>query len=204
MASIAYAHGYRVRALHDANQELIQKRQRGATLLEGDVVQLPARNVRRVSAQPGQRLRVKRRGVPETFRPRFLDFQGNPRSGLSFISHMRSSAGEPLADVTGTTDGGGYAVTPIPPDATYVEVTFPKVLFKERHVFALGLLPPIDTVAGLAARLNALGYGCGAAEGEMTERAQTALGRFRKDQGLSPEGGFDSQAQSALARAFEP
>jgi len=204
LTSIAYAHGFALRALQEANQELIEKRQRGATLLEGDVVQLPARNVRRLAAQPGQRLRVKRRGVPETFRPRFLDFQGRPRAGLSFIAHVRTSTGDPLPDHAGTTDGGGYAVTPVPPDATSVEVTFTEELFAERHAFALGLLPPIDTVAGLMARLNALGYGCGEPESAMTDRARSALARFREGEGLSPERGFDSQAQSALARAFEP
>jgi len=206
ITSIAHAHGFLARTIWEAeeNRDLVRLRKCGATLAVGDIVYIPARTIRRLTVQPGQRLRIRRLGVPEMFRPRFLDARGQPRAGLAFIAHVRDANDTPLADVSGVTNDTGHAVVRIPPDATFVEIDFLDDLFDGPHIFALGTLPPVDTAAGMISRLNGLGYDCGEVGSVVTERAAESLRRFRIHAGLAPEGGFDQLAQDALAQAFEP
>ncbi|MFO0744590.1 MAG: peptidoglycan-binding domain-containing protein [Myxococcota bacterium] len=62
-----------------------------------------------------------------------------------------------------------------------------------------GAIAPGATLADIQARLNALGYACGAADGVMGPRTRAAIIAFQRDHHLDPDGVVGPLTRAALA-----
>ncbi len=72
------------------------------------------------------------------------------------------------------------------------------------HVFdvLIGHLDPFDTISGIQARLNLLGYPCGEVTGEINEETESAVRAFQIEQSLTVDGDPGPLTQDKLYRIY--
>src|SRR4051794_11968425 len=69
----------------------------------------------------------------------------------------------------------------------------------QRFDLDLGGMDPVDTLTGVQARLEALGYDCGGVDGELTPLTRAAIRAFQRTHGLLQNGDpKDAKLQKAL------
>jgi N-acetylmuramoyl-L-alanine amidase len=119
---------------------------------------------------------------------------GQPRSGQPYVLFIDGIATEGELD-----DEGGIEIS-IPPGALegVLRVGDPP----QEYRLQLGHLDPITTVAGVQARLNSVGYVCGAVDGVIGSQTSEALQRFQRDEGLEVTGKIDQATTDALQSRF--
>ncbi len=124
---------------NDAGNEALRKQRKLQNVLApGDRVHIPACRQKRETVHGGERLRLRRKEVPERFRVRFLEIGQKPRAGLAFSCQVTTADGEILAPVDGTLDQDGFLQQAIPPDARAVQVHLQTAGDGERYKFELG------------------------------------------------------------------
>jgi N-acetylmuramoyl-L-alanine amidase len=103
---------------------------------------------------------------------------------------------------TGTTGGDGKIEQDIPVEATSGELAvFPSGGTQNAiGIFSLeiGHLDPVEEATGVQARLNNLGFDCGAVDGIIGPMTQEALRAFQKKYGLSETGNADTATRNKL------
>jgi hypothetical protein len=186
---------------HPENAALSALRNDRNVLNPLDSVFIPARRTKTVAVSTGYNHTVRRRGVPEIVRIRFLR-DGRPRAGVPYLIAMTSSTGEPIADRSAVTDRDGFVVQSAPPSVTHVEVTLGRGEDREVHLFEVSHLDPIETVSGVQGRLNSLAYECGPVNNELNWMTRSAIVGFQIDHQLEPIGdpsepGFRAALQKA-------
>ena len=136
-------------------------------LFEKDQVVIPAKRRKAQPVSTGDEIIVQRQGVPEHLRIRFLNYDETPRGGVPYLLSLKTNRGILVADVSSETDRKGFIDHPIPPSAMFATITLKPQTWPEVYKFNLGYTNPIDKVSGWQARLNNLGYDCGAEDGEL-------------------------------------
>jgi hypothetical protein len=204
LASIAFEYGWLPESLwkHEENAELKAKRKSMYILNPGDVVRIPAVRRKMLQVATGNRYDLKRKGVPEMLRVRFLDFCNEPRAGVSYVLSLESADGEPIPDRKGTTDSAGFVIAPIPPNAIWGQIILMEGDEQEVEELDLGYINPIDKTSGVQARLNNLCYFCGEETGEMNEATRAALQQFQNDYKLPVTGKIDEATQQKLEEIY--
>jgi hypothetical protein len=196
LSSIADATGHFWRRLWDlpANQALKAARADPNVLLPGDRVTVPPLVTKQLEADTGRRHRYRRRGVPEIFHLRFLDPDGRPRAGLSYVLEVGDRTLE------GVTDGEGRIEQWIPPGAMEATLTLENEKKRpEIYRLQIGSLDPGGSEAGARARLGNLGF----LPDEDAEDAdyRKALRAFQIVHDLPATGTLDQKTQAALVQA---
>lgn len=172
-----------------ANQAVKEGRKDPNVLLAGDRLTIPEIQPKTLPAATGATHVYRRRGVPVFLRVRFLDGDGAPRKG-DYVLHVAGST------IHGTLDAEGWLVQPVPPATTTAVVELANGM---STTLQLGSLDPVQTLAGVRARLLNLGYS-GANSGESGLR--TALAQFQEDHGLPRSGVADDATRQALVTGF--
>ncbi len=180
------------------NTDLRERRKDMYILEPDDVVYVPETRVTNVSENTGTHVKVRRKGVPERLRIRFLKHDDTPRVGLPYLLSVKTNDDETLPHIKGTTDEKGFVDQPIPPRAVFAEIVLGEGRRQEVHEFDLGYVDPIDSVAGWQARLNILGYPCGEQDGEFGARTSASIKAFQRDKNLAQTGKMDDRTQNAL------
>ena len=85
----------------------------------------------------------------------------------------------------GSTDGDGFLIATIPPDAAIGEIRLGEGEKEALVGVNLGCIDPPETITGIQARLNNLGYFCGNEDGVLGEMTRSALQAFQEDSGLA-------------------
>lgn len=67
---------------------------------------------------------------------------------------------------------------------------------------SLGMLPDIETLQGVQARLNSLGFKAGPVDGLMGKQTRTALVGFQQKHNLETNGKADQKTKAALVDAY--
>ena len=160
LSSIALRYGFFPDTIwaESPNQALPKDRSQGWTLKPGDRIQIPAKRPGELTAAVGQRYVLRRRGVPEILRLRFLDVHGAARAGVAYLFAVRAASGDPIADRTGKTDGQGFLSEPIPPDAIDGQIQLQSGDGVEIYDYKLGTVDPNSECSGWMARLWNLGF----------------------------------------------
>jgi hypothetical protein len=194
MQSIAAAHGWLWESLWDLpeNRALRDARQDPNCLLPGDRVHVPEPRPRTESGATEQKHTFRRKGLPAMLRLQFQD-EGEALANQPFV--FRSELTEPYE---GTTDGDGVAEVPIPTGARRGTLEVGQGDAKKVVEVDLGHLDPHDSVSGVQARLNNLGYGAGEVDGELNGRTERALRQFQSRQGLEITGRPDDETCDKL------
>lgn len=198
VASIAFAYGFHPDTIWEApeNESLRQQRSSPHVLLPGDELVIPQKRKRTVSAPTGARHVFRRRAVPEIYRARFVDAEQQPRAGVAYTFKAGSSVSE------GTLDADGSFREWIPPDCDAAEIILTDNGRTESYRVVLGQLAPVSELRGVQARLNALGYHCGAASGEWNHATELALQRFQESAGLAVTKTPDDATRAKLVALY--
>jgi hypothetical protein len=231
IASIAYENGFFWKTLweHPDNAELKQKRTSPFLLVPGDVVKVPDLRVEDVSKPAEAKHRFKLKGVPSVLivvarrhkkpkdEPAGDDDSGPPQDEPERATlkdpEEKDLEEEPDANVdyrleigskqvTGKADGDGKIKISLMPDVRTVTIVLAPGTQQERSIeLNVGGLDPIETLNGVAQRLNNLGWGPVELANPDDERDPTlmnALGEFQRSQDLSPNGLIDDATRNKL------
>jgi hypothetical protein len=195
ISSISQQHGFDWQALwsHPQNSALRNSRKDPNVLFPDDVVFIPDKQIKQVSASVDATHSFKLKNVPSKLRVRLLK-NNVPRSNVKYVLNVDGIVTE------GQTDGDGWVEAPIAPDARQGKLTLPDT--NEDYPLLLGYLDPIDQVSGMQSRLRSLGYFGGAVSGNMDDATAAALASFQKAKNLAVTGKPDSQTLNALKAAY--
>jgi hypothetical protein len=200
IAKISDHYGFFPQTVWDfaANAMLKELRKDMYILAPGDNVVIPTKRVNALNVSAGKRIVLKRKGVPEKLRIRFLDYDDSPRKGISYLLSVKTADGDVLPDLKAETDDKGFVDQFIPPDAVFAKIVLSEGQRQEIHEFDLGYVNPMDSVSGVKARLNNLGYACGAEDGELGEKTIAAIKAFQRNRKLTESGEVDKPTKQAL------
>lgn len=198
LVSIASQYGfvdYQVLWDHPNNAQLKARRKNPNTLVPGDSVFIPDKSAKEESRGTGAQHVFQTPLSPARLRLRFERFQEGPIAGAAYTLTVDGKIS------AGTTTAEGMVEEPIPPKAITGELRLDDLGITWKLDF--GALQPIDTVAGLQARLNSLAYDSGNVDnikGPITTKATKA---FQKDHDpLVVDGISGPKTQTALLEAY--
>jgi hypothetical protein len=202
MASIAMQYGFsdwRQIYDHADNAALKKRRPNPNVLLPGDQVCIPDKPVKQVDAAPGAMHKFEVQPMkPIRLQIALKDEKGKALAGLPYTLTVNHVA------TPGKTSGEGVADEEIP-----VGTRTATLVLDGRGIrwdIDIGHLDPIheddDTpiVSGIQARLNNLGFSCGAVDGVLGSRTEQALRQFQRDvMGReTPDGQPDKETRDKL------
>lgn len=181
VSSIAKATGHFWEKLWNdpANAEVKQVRQDPHVLLPGDRVTVPPIEPKREPGQTELRHRFKRRGEPGILRMVIKDMD-EPRANQPYVLKI----GE--RELRGFTDPNGRLEQPIPSGAKQATLIVGEGDDQEEYDLNLGSLDPIDSISGVQARLDNLGYDVGPADGVIGNKTIAAIEKFCGDHDIEP------------------
>jgi N-acetylmuramoyl-L-alanine amidase len=176
---------------HPQNSTIRQARKDPNVLFPGDIVFIPEKDEKVAACATDKRHRFLRKGVPAMVRVVLVDWEGNPRSGESYVLEVDGRL------ITGVTGGDGKIEHRIPPNAQRGELRVGK---ERREVYALelGHTDPSSEISGIQCRLNNLGFDCGGIDGELGAATETALRAFQAKYGLPDTGEPDDATRNKL------
>ena len=171
-------------------------------LFEKDQVVIPAKRQKTHAVAAGDALTIHRQGVPEHLHIRFLHHDETPRVGVPYVVNIKIGAGESMAAICGTTDAAGFVRATIPPRAVFADIYLGEEREQEIYEFNLGYVNPIDTLSGVKARLNNLGYDSGKETDEIDEQTIYAIKAFQRHYELEITGARDEKTLMLLEEKF--
>ena len=202
LASIAQKHGFADwRLIYDdpSNADFRKARPNPHIIYPGDVLFVPDKRIKTLAAATGQRhvFRIKR---PDChLRVIVRDEEGQPVASKKFKLTVSGQS------IEGTTAADGLIDKPVPADAEEGQLA----VWAEGDGFEpdewtvrLGYIDPIETLSGIQARLNNLGYSCGPVDGTDGTLTQAAVRAFQSDHGLKVDGVAGPKTQSSLAQEY--
>ncbi len=195
ISAIAARYGFFPATIWDdeANSRLKAERGDPNVLCPGDVVVIPDKRLRSEPAATEQRHRFRRKGVPERLLFQIVE-EGQPRANEAYVLDIDGQLTQ------GTTDAEGAVVEFIPPNARRVRLLLGEE--RQEYVLDLGYLDPIDQLPGVQARLNNLGFDCGAVDGVLGPTTEAALKRFQRAHSLQETGTPDQETKQKLVEVY--
>lgn len=196
ISSIAHENGFFPDTIweHPSNAVLKAERKNMNALLPGDTVFVPDKTEKKQTVSTGKEHRFRMRGVPGKLRIRVW-VDGKPVAHTAYIIKIDGK------QTAGITDGGGALTVSISPNAQagrLLVMTNPE----SRYELDLGHLPPAKEISGIKARLNNLGFNCGAGD-EMTEETKAAIAAFQGVHGLQATGNLDAATVEQLRQLHD-
>lgn len=183
---------------HPDNKELKEKRKDPNILMPGDIVTIPEKRPKEVSEPTNQVHKFRLKNSPAKLTLRILK-DGEPRAGETFVLTIDGEEKE-----RGTIASDGNIRISIPPTAQKGELTIGEGKDQEIYELNLGHLDPIDTITGVKARLNNIGFDCGKVNNKIDEQTLKAIKAF---QGYinhpNPNGEVDQQTREVLEKLHD-
>jgi hypothetical protein len=204
VASIADTYGFFPGTIQDfeKNAQLRIKRGDLYILAPGDVVAIPEKCLKEVAVSSANLYTLRRKGVPELFTIRFLDHLEKPRAGAEYLICIEDPDGNQLAQRKGKLAPDGFLRELIPPFADYAEITLGKGKDQQVYDFELGHIDPLDSIAGLQARLNNLNFDCGEVDGAFGDKTRAAVQQIQKQKGLNITNDISDELTSFLKKMY--
>ena len=125
---------------------------------------------------------------------------------------MRDAQGEPMANLDYNLRIGGWSTSGTTDGDGKLEEEFDTRLLRFDHYvldiagqtlrLGLGHLDPVDSVKGVQARLNNLGYDCGPVDGMVGAKTRAAVRRFQADHDLAVDGIAGPKTQKKLDELY--
>jgi len=172
------------------NAELRGRRKQNV-LLPGDRVFVPDVTCKQVDAASEMRHRFKLKTPRTVLKVRLL--RGDqPRANLDYAIQIEGES------FRGKTAADGTLEVRIPADARQGALRLLDPAGEEFYPLQLGSLNPVDDVTGVQARLNHLGFACGAVDGKLGPRTRGAVAAFQRASGMRPTGEIDDATRSKL------
>ncbi len=189
ISSIAYKYNFFPKTIwdHPDNAEIKKLRKNPNALFPGDEIVIPDKELKEEQCQAEQKHSFKRKGVPEKLRIQFLtgdEDDDAPRKGIPYTLDITTKSGRSVPQIKGKTDNKGFLEEDIPPDAYKGKVVLDEGEDEEVHEYLLGHIDPIDTISGVRARLENLGFDCGGYGDKLDEMTIEAIRNFQADHDL--------------------
>ena len=191
ISSISYGYGFFWETVwnHPNNAQLKKARRDPNILAPGDLVFIPDKRLKDERRPTGQMHRFQLKSVPAKLRIQLFEGE-EPRANQAYELTVNDRK------LTGKTNANGVLTQSIPPDANEGELIIGP--HRERFTLLFGYLNPLGELSGVQARLNNLGYDCGAADGQMNEETENALKAFQARFGLTETGEVDGPTRDKL------
>ena len=173
---------------HADNAELKQLRKDPNALLEGDLVVVPDKTPKEESCATEQKHKFKKKGTPAKMKIR-LTLDDQPRKNESYKLCIDGKW------VEGKTDGDGYLVETIPPNAKEGELRVGSGESMDIFQLAFGTLDPADAESGAEDRLMGLGY-------DTSAGVEEAIKAFQSKEKLTVNGELDAATQNKLKERY--
>lgn len=196
ISSIAEENGFFWETIwnHPDNKQLHDLRQDPNILYAGDVVLVPDKRLKEMSETTNQVYKYRLKNTPAKLKVRILR-DAEPRSGETYILSI-----DKVEIKRGTIPPSGDIEIPILPQAKEGELVIGEGENAETYILNLGFLNPIDTISGVKARLNNIGFDCGKVNNEMDEETIEAITDFQSYiNHPNPTGEIDDQTRKTLA-----
>jgi len=158
------------------------------------VVTIPDRRLKEVSEPTSQVYKYKLKNSPAKFRVSVLS-NAKPRENEKYVLKI-----DGVEIKRGTVPSDGNVDISIPPKAKGAELIIGEGEDTEIYTLNLGYLDPIETVSGIKARLNNLGFDCGKVDETVNEETTDAIFDFQcYINHPNPSGEIDDQTRKAIA-----
>lgn len=187
---------------HPKNAKLKADRKELHILNPKDVVFIPPKTLKKLPVHSGERIELQQQSALEKLRIRFLHYDDTPRTNLPFLVSIKTSKNDVWPDAQGKTDGAGFVIVDVPPNATFAEIILGEGEGQEIHEFNLGFVDSIDTASGVKARLNNLGFECGEETEEMNELTIAAIKAFQRRYKVNVTGERDDNTLALIVEKF--
>jgi len=204
LASIAKQYGFKTwRTIYDdaQNSDFKKKRPNPNIISVGDQIFIPDKSPKAVSRPTGQQHTFVLTSDSHRIRLVIKNSKGEPYAGKKFKLTVGADTYE------GTTGGDGLVEQKI---VGHEEDAGLQVWLKEdgsgkplTWKLKIGHLDPVEEPTGVQARLNNLGFKCGAVDGNVGPRTQAALKAFQTKMGLSATGEIDDDTRNKLRELHE-
>jgi N-acetylmuramoyl-L-alanine amidase len=196
LTSIAARYGFadwRAIYQHPSNAELRKKRPNPSLLFPGDVLFVPEKRRKTVTAQTGKELKLEVNLPPRKVQLDLLQDDGAPLAGVAWWIEGDG------VELSGTTSAAGRVEALVP---AWLRSALLRAGEREYRL-EIGALDPLKDVpdggvSGLRARLRNLGYEPGPNEPRMTPRTRLALASFQREHGLPGTGELDQETLRKL------
>jgi N-acetylmuramoyl-L-alanine amidase len=207
LASIAAQFGFKsYHSIYDHPQNAdFQKKRRNPNLIcPGDILYIPELELKQHSC-PTDALHSFRLSRPLVkLRIRLLDRERQPYKYKKYKIELESSS----KTWSGQTTSKGLVEALIPADATAGKLQLwltdePDGQASMEMPMKIGHLDPADEITGVQARLNHLGFHCGAADGILGPKTSAALTRFQKRYKLNETGEMDGPTCDKLSELHD-
>ncbi len=203
LSSIAKRYGFsnwRVIYDHPENADFRKKRPNPNVIAPGDKIHIPDKAQKGEMGGTEQRHTFRRKSAKTLLRIVLQDDEGQPFVDKDYKLEVDGQVYE------GTTDGDGLIEQEIPADAEQGELT---VWLDEEAsgtectwLLKIGHLDPVETMAGIQARLNNLGFDCGEVDGKNGPKTKAAVSAFQDQHGLTVDGIPGPQTQAKLKEVY--
>jgi hypothetical protein len=157
---------------HPENAELRQKRGDPRVLLPGDRVVIPEKRLKHEPGATEARHRFVRNGVPAKLRLEFHE-EDQPLANEPYLIIIDGKSQR------GTTDAQGRVEIFLPKQARRGTVHIGQGDGERIYDLNLGTLDPFDSVSGVQARLNNLGFEAGPVDGRLGPQTTEAIRKFQ-------------------------
>lgn len=184
---------------HPANVNIRALRANKHLLEANDIVYIPAVQERTVSLMAGKQTVLVLKGKVCLFNLEIAEFDGKPLANTAYLLEVAKHK------YTGTTDTSGKMTQVIDSGATtgklwvYLDENKHNSLF---WTLQFGMLTPCQSMAGIQARLNNLGYYCANEKGKMDSSTQDAITQFKLQNNLPPSPEIDELFLSTLIKIY--
>jgi Putative peptidoglycan binding domain len=202
LSSIACQYGFadwKTIYYDDLNTQLREQRPDWNVLFPGDEIQIPDKAIKSVTCSTDMSHEFEFRSTETQLRLVLHDIDGKPLARKRYDLVIDGVSHHGILN-----DAGGLE-RPIPPHSSRGELT---VFVEEESQSSitwpldLGHLDPIDSLSGIQARLNNLGYDAGPVDGVNGPRTRAAVTAFQKDNGLKIDGIPGPKTQAALKSKY--
>ena len=180
---------------HPKNEDFRKKRPNPLVLLPGDQIYIPDKIVRVDLCATDKRHVFVLKSVKVLLRLVLKDHESKVIANLPYDILIGDKK------YSGATNGAGVLEHEIPVNVTSAKLLLDGITCN----LAIGHLDPtVDegnrVISGIQARLNNLGFGCGAVDGELGPKTQAALKRFQAQvlKRETPDGSPDGATSAAL------
>lgn len=200
LSSIAEENGFFWETIwnHPENRTLKDKRKDPNILYPGDIVSIPDKQLKEVSEPTNNVHKFKLKNSPAKLKIRILQ-NAEPRQGEPFVLMIDGEEKK-----RGTISADGNVEIPIIPKAKEGKLIIGEGENSEEYILHLGFLDPIETVSGVKARLNNIGFDCGKVNNELDEKTIEAITDFQNYiNHPNPNGEMDEQTREALKKLHD-
>lgn len=200
IVSLAEKHGHFWKTIwnHEDNYEARSRRKNANVLMPDDRVRIPTPTVKEEDGATEQKHTFKLKNPPSVIRIKIM-IAWEPFANEPYKLWLNKE--DPPRE--GKTDAKGIIEEEIPPRQVWALLRVGPEIEQYEHVLQIGWLDPIDTLSGVVARLNNLGYAAGpivnfGSSNIIPLGLRKSIRQFQVDHGLKPTSAFDQDTKDKL------